>query len=79
VVPSLPHEAPLEVLRAEPALVAVLLREALGVDVPAFETAETSDADFSQTLPTAFRADLVVTLRDAACPLDRCRGPAKTG
>jgi hypothetical protein len=66
LVPSLPHEAPLEVLRAEPALVAVLLREALGIELPSFETAETSDADFSQTLPAAFRADLVVTLRDAA-------------
>lgn len=64
-MPSLPHEAPLEVLRAEPKLVALLLDEVLGVAVPPFEGAETSEADFSQTLPAEFRADLVVILRDA--------------
>ncbi|KAB2909710.1 MAG: hypothetical protein F9K40_03735 [Kofleriaceae bacterium] len=52
-------------LRAEPKLVALLLEEVLGVAVPPFEGAETSEADFSQTLPAEFRADLVVILRDA--------------
>jgi hypothetical protein len=62
-VPSLPHEAPLEVLRAEPALVAMLLREALGVELPPFDSAETADPDSSQPLPSEFRADLVIILR----------------
>ncbi|MBZ0232496.1 MAG: hypothetical protein K8M05_09230 [Deltaproteobacteria bacterium] len=62
-MPSLPHEAPLAVLREAPQLVAELLRDLLGVDVPAYAIAETADADLTQVVPTELRADLVVVLR----------------
>lgn len=61
-VPTFPHEAPLAVLREDPSVVALLLRE-LGVDVPEFEEADVADADFTQVVPAEFRADLVVCLR----------------
>lgn len=62
-MPSIPHEAPLAVLREDPALVPTLLRDALGIDVPAYEQVELSDADFTQAVPAEFRADLVLVLR----------------
>jgi hypothetical protein len=62
-VPSTTHEAPLTVLREVPSLVPTLLREALGVEVPAFEDIEVAESDFTQMVPTEFRADLVVVLR----------------
>lgn len=62
-MPSLPHEAPLAVLREAPQLVVDLLRDTLGVDVPAYAIAETADADLTQVVPTELRADLVVVLR----------------
>lgn len=65
-MPTIEHEAPLVLLREEPSLVATLLREALGVTLPAFATAEVSDAEFTQALPVERRADLVVCLRDGS-------------
>lgn len=62
-VPTLIHEAPLVVLREAPALIATLLRESLGVELPAFATAEVGDAGFTQAVPAELRADLVVHLR----------------
>ncbi len=53
-------------LREEPALVATLLRDPLGVAVPAFATAEVADADFTDVVPVEWRADLVVYLRGGA-------------
>ena len=62
-MPTLEHEAPLVVLREQPALVPGLLHEVLGVDVPTFGVAELGDADFTQPGPAERRADLVVQLR----------------
>ena len=62
-MPSLVHEAPLVVLREEPALVPALLRDALGLALPAFASVELDDPGFTQALPAEFRADLVVQLR----------------
>jgi hypothetical protein len=62
-VPSRDHEAPLEVLRTAPALVPLLLHEVLGVELPTYTSAEVAEADFTQIVPTEFRADLVVFLR----------------
>ncbi len=62
-MPSLAHEAPLPVLREEPALVPTLLRESLGVIVPSFTTAEVADAALTQVVPAELRADLIVELR----------------
>ncbi|KAB2896557.1 MAG: hypothetical protein F9K40_14265 [Kofleriaceae bacterium] len=65
-MPTLDHEAPLDVLRAAPELLPALLREALGVELPAFAAAEIASEDFSQSLPTSFHADLVIQLRGPA-------------
>ncbi len=57
------HEAPLFLFRERPELAAELLREVLGVEVPAHTRAQVEDADFTQIVPTSYRADLVITLR----------------
>jgi hypothetical protein len=62
-VPSLEHEAPLAVMRSDPAVVPALIHEALGLTLPPFAFVEEASADFTQVLPTQFRADLVVHLR----------------
>lgn len=64
-MPTLEHEAPLVVLREQPSLVPALLREALGMTLPAFARVELDDADLTQALPAERRADLVVHLRRA--------------
>ncbi|HVV83176.1 MAG TPA: hypothetical protein VHE35_08850, partial [Kofleriaceae bacterium] len=63
-MPSLEHEAPLVVLREEPALVPALLREVVGLELPPFETVEVADSSLNQ--PIELRADLVVALRGPA-------------
>ena len=65
-VPSFDHEAPLVVLREDPALVPQLLRASLGLAVPAFTAVDVAEADFTTTTPVERRADLVLHLRDGA-------------
>jgi hypothetical protein len=60
-MPSVRHEAPLELLRYNPQLAAVLLR-GLGVPVPAGTRAAMMSADLSASVPAEFRADAVVVL-----------------
>jgi hypothetical protein len=48
-----------------PELVADLLVGPLGIDVPAFESAQLSAADLTDLAPTEYRADAVVTLNVA--------------
>jgi hypothetical protein len=60
-MPSIAHEAPLELLRGNPRLAAVLLR-ALDVPVPPRVTAHLVPADLTTSLPAEFRADAVVML-----------------
>jgi hypothetical protein len=63
-MPSMQHEAPLELLRCEPRLAAVLLR-GLGVAVPAGATAGMAPADLTASVPAELRADAVVVLSGA--------------
>jgi hypothetical protein len=63
-MPSIPHEAPLELLRRNPRLAAVLLR-GLGVAIPAGATAAMAPSDLSTSLPAELRADAVVVLSGA--------------
>lgn len=65
-MPSMGHEAPLEVLRHDPSLIPTLLRDALGVAVPPFAHADVAEAAFTQVVPAEFRADLVLVLRGHA-------------
>ena len=60
-MPSIPHEAPLELLRTNPRLTVVLLR-GLGVPVPEGATAMLAPTDLSTTVPAELRADAVVLL-----------------
>jgi hypothetical protein len=60
-MPSIAHEAPLELLRADPQLAAVLVR-ALGVATPPGAAARIVSSDLSVPLPAELRADAVVLL-----------------
>jgi hypothetical protein len=59
-MPSISHEAPLELLRGDPRLAAVLLR-GLGVVIPGTDAAM-APSDLSASVPTELRADAVVML-----------------
>lgn len=48
-----------------PEVAAKLLRNLLGVAIPAFVTARSASTDFTQLEPTEFQADAVVTMFDA--------------
>jgi hypothetical protein len=63
-MPSISHEAPLELLRGDPRLAAVLLR-GLGVAVPGGTKAEMAPSDLTASVPAELRADAVVMLSGA--------------
>lgn len=65
-MPSLTHEALLQLFRNRPELAPELLREALQVELPAYTEVRIESADFSQLAPTEYHADLVVLLVDGA-------------
>ncbi|HEY0132853.1 MAG TPA: hypothetical protein VGB85_02200 [Nannocystis sp.] len=73
-MPSLEHEALVEMFRTHPELVPLLLREVFGVEVPAYERLVVSEAVLDQLTPTEFRADLVVDLFDGADKRPRMSG-----
>jgi uncharacterized protein (DUF1778 family) len=60
-MPSIAHEAPLELLRADPQLAAVLM-QALGLAIPPGAAARLVPAELTAPLPAEFRADAVVLL-----------------
>jgi hypothetical protein len=64
-MPSSQHEAVIELIRQQPAVAAKLLSDQLGVDVPGFRRARLEAAELPDLKPTEYRADAVVTLRDA--------------
>ncbi|WP_433657456.1 hypothetical protein ACQPW1_38100 [Nocardia sp. CA-128927] len=61
-MPSIRHEAPLELLRHNPELAAALLADT-GIQLPAGATAMISDSSLSTCNPPEFRADAVTLLR----------------
>jgi hypothetical protein len=65
-MPSLTHEALVQLFRNRPELAPELLREALQVELPAYTEVRIESADFSQLAPTEYHADLVVLLVDGA-------------
>jgi hypothetical protein len=65
-MPSLLHEAPLELLRRNPSLAGALLTGIPGVAVPEGGLASLAPGEVTASLPVELRADAVVLLRAAA-------------
>ena len=63
-MPSLSHEALLLLFRNRPGLAPELLREALGVELPAYTEIRVESSDLTEVVPAEYRADLVVLLVD---------------
>jgi hypothetical protein len=68
-MPTLAHEILVDLFKNRPALGAELLREALGVPLPAFTEARLLSVDLTQIRPAEYRADVVVLLLDGESPL----------
>src|SRR5262245_56030138 len=65
-MPSLEHEALVDLFRERPELIPRLLADALPPPAPAHARCTVADPSLGQLVPTALRADLVVELCDAA-------------
>lgn len=63
-MPSIQHEALVEMFRQHPGLAALVLRDQLGVRLPAYQQVRPESADLNDTTPTERRADAIVTLLD---------------
>jgi hypothetical protein len=63
-MPSITHEALVLLFRNRPELAPELLRDALGVTLPAYAEARVEAADLSDVKPAEYHADLVVLLVD---------------
>ncbi|WP_437318175.1 hypothetical protein [Sorangium sp. So ce385] len=61
-MPSVTHEALVELFKNRPTLAAELLHDALGQPVPAFTEARLEPADLTEILPSDRRADVIVVL-----------------
>lgn len=61
-MPSLTHEALIQLFRDRPELAPELLEGALGVRLPRYTEVRTESAELTQVTPTEYRADLVVLL-----------------
>ncbi len=61
---SMQHEGLLLLFRNRPTLAPELLRDALGLTLPAWSEARVESAELTEVVPTEYRADLVVLLLD---------------
>jgi hypothetical protein len=59
---SMLHEGLLALFRNRPTLAPELMKDALGLGLPAWSEARVESAEFTQVVPTEYRADLVVLL-----------------
>jgi hypothetical protein len=66
-MPTVLHEAPMELLRRSPQLAAVLLRD-LGITVPPHANAAMASSDLTAILPAELRADAVIIFSAASRP-----------
>jgi hypothetical protein len=64
-MPSLTHDALLQLFRNRPTLAPELLRDVLHTPVPAFDHVRVGDATLTEIVPTEYRADLVLLLEGA--------------
>jgi hypothetical protein len=63
-VPSITHEALLQLFRNRPELAPELLRDALHVTLPTYAELRVESSDLTDLAPAEYRADLVVLLVD---------------
>ncbi|MGC4070650.1 MAG: hypothetical protein QM784_39460 [Polyangiaceae bacterium] len=63
-MPSLEHETLRLLFQNRPELAPALLRDALGVELPAYSSVRVESADLTDIVPAEYRADLVVLLVD---------------
>ncbi|WP_437996576.1 hypothetical protein WMF26_36995 [Sorangium sp. So ce185] len=61
-MPSVTHEALVELFKHRPTLAAELLQDALGQPVPAFTEARVESSDLAEIIPSDRRADVIVVL-----------------
>ncbi|WP_437982858.1 hypothetical protein [Sorangium sp. So ce117] len=61
-MPSVTHEALVELFKNRPTLAAEMLHDALGHPVPTFTEARVESSDFTEIVPSDRRADVVVVL-----------------
>ncbi|XXX79865.1 hypothetical protein WMF30_13930 [Sorangium sp. So ce134] len=66
VMPTLEHNALVEMFRGEPALAPRLLATLFHVEVPPHASVAVVESSLDQLIPVEFRADLVLELRDAS-------------
>ena len=64
-MPTLEHNAIVEMFRETPELAPHLLATLFHIDVPAHATTKVVESALDQLVPVEFRADLVLELRDA--------------
>lgn len=65
-MPSSPHEGLIELFRQRPALAAELLADPFDVNLPRYEQIRIEPGDLGDLVPTEYRADLVIALRNAS-------------
>jgi hypothetical protein len=65
-MPSITHEAPIELIRQHPELAVDLLRAVTDISLPGAATVALSATDMSDVIPKQYLADLVVVISDAA-------------
>jgi hypothetical protein len=63
-MPSMLHEALLTLFRNRPELAPELLRDVLGIELPAYTEARIDSAELTEIIPAEYRADLVILLVD---------------
>ncbi|WP_437810087.1 hypothetical protein [Sorangium sp. So ce1078] len=61
-MPSITHEALVELFKNRPTLAAEMLQGALGQRIPTFQEARVESSDLTEIVPSARRADLVIVL-----------------
>ena len=61
-MPSVTHEALVELFKNRPTLAAEMLQDALGQPVPAFTEARVESSDLTEVMPSDRRADVIVVL-----------------
>jgi hypothetical protein len=64
-MPSIEHEGVVEVIRQLPEMAPRFLRDQFDVELPPYKQVRLEPADLNDLTPTEYRADAVVTLRDA--------------